>query len=230
MRNNKIKFNVAPEILDLNINVASVLFEGISNKQVDVAFDMYKQEVFEKFKSRYSNEFISKNNILDGFRKLHSSIGRSNRKFVSSTEYLLKTYIRRGYIPVKNLAVDIYNVISLETLLSIGAHDVDKVEGDINFKMTDGSEKFLPLGSKKIKQVPRGEYCYIDNNSEIICRMECKQAEKTKIEEISRNCVFIVQGNEYTSREFVIATLEKLIIMIKLYCQGDETILYKPIN
>ena len=58
----------------------------------------------------------------------------------------------------------------------------------------------------------------------------CEIVEKTKIEEISRNCVFIVQGNEYTSREFVIATLEKLIIMIKLYCQGDETILYKPIN
>jgi DNA/RNA-binding domain of Phe-tRNA-synthetase-like protein len=229
MRDNKIKFKVAPEILDLNIPVASVLFERLSNKQADIAFNIYKQDVFEKFKNRYTEEFIEKNHILDGFRRLHSRVGKSNRKFVSSTENLIRTYLRRKAIPSINLAVDIYNVVSLETMLSVGAHDVDKVEGDINFRITNGSERFLPLGSQKIKRVSFGEYCYIDSSDEILCRMECRQAEKTKVEKTSRNCVFIVQGNENTSKENVLETVEKLIYQVKRYCVGDETILYKPI-
>jgi DNA/RNA-binding domain of Phe-tRNA-synthetase-like protein len=228
MRDNRMTFKVAPDIHTLNINVASVLIEGMSNRQVDEAFNSYKYEVFEKLVRNYSNEFIANNKILEGFRQLHSSIGRSNRKFISSTESLIRTCVRRGEIPTINLAVDVYNVVALESMLSIGAHDVDKVAGDIFFRMTDGSEKFIPLGGQKTKRVPRGEYCYIDSSNEILCRMECKQTEKTKVEESSRNCVFIVQGNENTSSENVIAVMEKLIRLLKLYCLGDDTILYVP--
>lgn len=47
--------------------------------------------------------------------------------------------------------VDIYNLISMDTKLALGAHDLAKTEGNISLKLTTGNENYIPLGSEKQK-------------------------------------------------------------------------------
>ena len=61
----------------------------------------------------------------------------------------------------ENKAVDIYNILSIESKLCLGAHDIDKVDGNVTLKITDGTEKFLPLGSEELKPVKAGEYSFV---------------------------------------------------------------------
>jgi DNA/RNA-binding domain of Phe-tRNA-synthetase-like protein len=88
--------------------------------------------------------------------------------------------------------------------------------------MADGNENFLQLGKSEAKKVNSGEYCYIDDSNEVICRMECHQSEKTKIEPGTNNCIFIVQGNEYTSKDYILSSTYRLLELLKKYCGGQE--------
>ena len=86
----------------------------------------------------FNPQFIKKSKILEGFRKLHRKIGKSNKKYISSPENLLMYIIKHNKLPHTNLLVDIYNLISVRYLLSIGAHDLHAVIGNISLRITNG--------------------------------------------------------------------------------------------
>lgn len=229
MSNNNFKFSVSPEVLELGVKGAYLIIEGMSNKNSDAEFDAYKEEILQRLKSEYSkNNFIKEDSILDGFRKLHTKVGCSNRKFVSSPENMIDNFIRTTRFGQINLVVDIYNCLSLESRLALGAHDIEHIEGNVALRLTNGNEKFLPLGSSETKPVRQGEYGYVDDSNEIICRLEYRQVEKTKVTMESKDCFYIVQGNENTSNELILSTMNNLITLTKKYCGGKETILWTP--
>ena len=69
----------------------------------------------------------------------------------------------------ENKAVNIYNILSIESKLCLWAHDIYKVDGNVTLKISAGTEKFLPLGSEELKPVKAGEYSFVDDNNEVIC-------------------------------------------------------------
>lgn len=44
-----------------------------------------------------------------------------------------------------NKAVDIYNIVSMDTKLALGVHNIDKVDGDVTLRFMDGTERFQPM-------------------------------------------------------------------------------------
>ena len=114
-----------------------------------------------------------------------------------------------------NLAVDIYNLISMETGICLGAHDLKGVNGNITLRFTTGTEKFLPLGQTEPKEVKANEYSYIDDRNEILCRLEIRQVEKTKVtEEIN------------VPHEYLLKTANQIIEETTKYCKGIGTIIF----
>ena len=52
----------------------------------------------------------------------------------------------------ENKAVDIYNILSIESKLCLGAHDIDKVDGNVTLKITEDPKNvlYLIIGNKEI--------------------------------------------------------------------------------
>jgi DNA/RNA-binding domain of Phe-tRNA-synthetase-like protein len=103
--------------------------------------------------------------------------------------------LKHGQLPRINLLVDIYNLVSVKTHLSLGAHDRQKLGGDVHLKLTTGTERFWPIGTNELYPVKPGKYAYVDDDNDIICRLEVRQVEKTKVLPDTTACFFIVQGN-----------------------------------
>ena len=139
---------------------------------------------------------------------------------------MLGVFLKYGSLAPINLAVDIYNCVSLESLLSLGAHDIDKLRGNISLRLTDGSERFTPLGKEREERVPAGEYAYVEEGGEVLCRLECRQAERTKVMMESRHCFYMIQGNGNTEAEYIMAAVDKLVELTKKYCGGVERMLW----
>lgn len=100
---------------------------------------------------------------MQGFRDLHTALGFSNRSFPAASEILLEYLLKNGRLPQINPLVDIYNLISVETRLALGAHDVHKITGNVHLRITSGNEGFVPLGAVAPKPVRPGGYAYIDD-------------------------------------------------------------------
>ena len=216
----KVELSISSKMIKIGIKIAWAVIYDISNNKINSRFITKKNRAIDELSQVISPEVIKKDFILQGYRDLHDKVGRSNRKYTSAPESLLNYFLRTKSIPTINPVVDIYNLISLNSKLAIGAHDVAKLKGGVNLKFTAGSESFTPLGSQKTKIIPMGEYAYIDDSNRVICRLECQQSDITKISPTSSQILFIVQGNDNTTHELVNTTLLKLVDDIKDFCEG----------
>lgn len=80
-------------------------------------------------------------------------VGVPRRKNLPASENLIKLLIKRKGLTNINKAVDIYNIISMESKLCLGAHDIDKIPGNVTLKLTDGRKTFYPLSRAELKKV-----------------------------------------------------------------------------
>ncbi len=222
-------FTIAPEVLALGLSGVYLVIEGLENRPTDPAFDALLDAELPALRERYAvPEFIKTDPVLAGFRELHTRVGRSNRRFVASPEALLARFQRTGALPRVNLLVDIYNLVSLQTRLALGAHDVARIVGDVCLRLTDGSEGFHPLGAAEPEPVFPGEYAYCDAANDVLCRMEVLQVEKTKVTEATAAAFYIVQGNMHTPPTALHAAAEELIALTTRSCGGRARLLYPP--
>ena len=204
---------------ELGIPVVCFVMSGLTNKECDPDFEQLKQGVL--------NQDFEGDSILQGFWDLHIAVDRAGKKNMASPENLLRLIADRGSFPSINLLVDIYNYISVKSRVALGAHDCASVEGDVTLRLTDGSETFWPIGYSKPKGVSAGEYAYIDDGNEVICRMEVRQCEKSKVSLETTESFYIVQGNAETSIDFVRQTAQNLIELTQKYCGGELVGMYE---
>jgi DNA/RNA-binding domain of Phe-tRNA-synthetase-like protein len=218
--NTLLSFKVDDAVLALGLHGVYFVISGLQNSDGNQEFVTLSQSVLATVRHEISSEFIQEDPILRGFRELHDSVGVSNRKHVASPENLLEYVLRTGHIPHVNLIVDIYNLVSIETKLAIGAHNVARINGDIHLKYTTGKESFVPLGSEQKPPRPN-VYAYIDDADDILCYLEVRQVEKTKVTVDTTDCFYIVQGNRATSLPRIEDAADHLIDLTTRFCGGS---------
>ncbi len=225
MHFDQFQFDISDAAQSLGLKAVCFVVEGIRNQQTHPEFEKLKTQTIAQVTRDLSSEVIQTNPVLLGFRALHDAIGRSNRKNVASPESLLKLVLQTGGLPQVNVLVDIYNLMSVKTCLSLGAHDLAAIHGNVHLRLTDGSETFWPMGSEKPKIVSPDEYAYVDDEKNVLCRLEVRQCETTKITLDTTACFFIVQGNAWTEQTYLHNTANELLTLIKRFCGGQERML-----
>lgn len=219
------KFKVTKEVLDLGVKVVTARVTDIQNTDLNLDFEAYKNNELENIKQVWQGKKYKDDVVLAGFRDLHTKVGRSNRDYVASPEALRWSLLERDRFPHINTVVDIYNLVSLKTGLALGAHDIDKIQGNITLRLTKGDEIFVPLGKTDSTPIFPGEYGYIDDENNIVCRLEVLQIEPTKITTESKDIFIIVQGHLNTSSEYVESVTKEVCELITKFCGGTYSFL-----
>jgi DNA/RNA-binding domain of Phe-tRNA-synthetase-like protein len=220
-----LKFSATKEVLDLGVKILTARITNVQNSDSNIEFDKFKNSELEKIKQQWVGKKYKDDSVLAGFRDLHTKVGRSNRDYVSSPEGLRWLLLERGRFPQINTLVDIYNLISVKTGLALGAHDIDKVQGNITLRFTKGDEIFIPLGKTESVAIFSGEYGYVDDSNNIICRLEVLQVEPTKVTTESRDVFIIIEGNANTDTEYIRSAAKEVCDLITKYCGGSYSFL-----
>ena len=221
----EFSFNTQKGVLDLGVKIITARISDVKNTDSDTDFEIYKVSELEKVKKQWEDKTYKDDLVLAGFRDLHTKVGRSNRDYVASPEGLRRSFLERGRFPHINLLVDIYNIFSLKTGLALGAHDIDKVQGNITLRLTKGDETFVPLGKTDPVAIFPGEYGYVDDGNNVVCRLEVLQVEPTKVVAESKDVFLIIEGNANTSEEYVKQSAEEVCQTIIKYCGGSYVFL-----
>lgn len=222
----EFKFSISPDVSSLGVTGIYFVMDNMINDSPTAELSQIRDRAVSELLATTSAEQLNDDPILVGFRVLHERVGVSNRKHVASPENLLSMLMRTGRLPTINPIVDIYNVVSCKRRLALGAHDLRCIVGNVSLRLTSGNETFVPLGSTTAKPIGRGEYAYVDDSNEILCRLEVRQVEKTKVTTSTTSCFYIVQGNAATTTRDLRETAEELIEMTQRFCGGNVTMLY----
>ena len=225
-----MEFFVEQAVLDAGVKIVFATVHGLDNHGEDPEWAAYRDKRLEELFEEYAELDVRADPILEGFNLLHDKTGVKRRKNIPASENLIKLLRKNHGMFYINRAVDIYNLISLESRLALGAHDIDRVEGNVTLRFTDGSERFVPIGQTEPVPVAPHEYCYCDDANEVLCRLEIRQVEKTKVEESARNIFYIIQGNEATPDALLYNTAQRIVELTVKYCGGSGKIIVPTVK
>lgn len=220
-----LSFTVSQDVLDLGLKIVTARISGLVNTEESEDLEAYKETELEKVKAQFADKKYKDDPVLEGFRTLHTKVGRSNRDYVASPEGLRWLFLERGRFPQINKLVDIYNLVSLRTGLALGAHNIERIKGNVTLRLTEGDETFIPLGKETPESVFPGEYGYVDDENNIICRLEVLQVEPTKVTAEATDVFMIIQGNGNTTEEYVRSGATEVCELVTKYCGGEHTFL-----
>lgn len=219
-----MKFIVDENVLALGVKIKAVVIEGINNKEISEEYEVWRKEKVASLIEKYKDYDIKADPVIEGFYELHQEVGVPRRKNLPASENLIRLLTKREELISINKAVDIYNILSIESKLCLGAHDIDKVDGNVTLKITDGTEKFLPLGSEELKPIKAGEYSFVDDNNDVVCWLDIRQVDKTKVTEDSKNVLYLIIGNKETKDEDLEKVTNDLILLTTKFASGKATI------
>ncbi|MEK6963984.1 MAG: methionine--tRNA ligase [Nanoarchaeota archaeon] len=215
--NPTLSFSLSPALKQSGVKVALAVVKGAKISNKSSVLKKKTEELAEQL--RFVD--LESNKILQGYRDLYRLVNYAEGP--SAAEQLID-FIQKGTLPNINTVVDAYNLVSAETFLSFGAHDLTKIKGNISFKYVTGSEHYHPLGSSAPVKVQEGEYACVDEEK-ILCRLEVKQCEESKITKNTKDFMIYAQGNQFTDEAYVRAALEKACKLITEVCGGSYEIL-----
>jgi DNA/RNA-binding domain of Phe-tRNA-synthetase-like protein len=136
--------------------------------------------------------------------------------YMTPAESLYRMIQKNWDIPNINTIVDIYNTHSVLSSLSLWAHDTDHITWNIRFDLTTGNEYYVWLFKTEPETIPQWEYACIDDEK-VLCRMDIKQCDQTKITKDTKKFILYVQGNKETSNEYCHTTLLDTCKSLQLY-------------
>ena len=226
---NEIRFAVEKSVLDIGVKIVFPVIEGMDNTITSPEWMGKRKEIIARLLEKYKDIDYHADPILEGFHILHDRAGVKRRKNIPASENLIRLLNKHGDVFFINQAVDVYNIISMESKLALGAHDIDHVDGNVTLRFTDGTERFVPIGQSEAVPNNPHEYSYCDDANEVLCRLEIRQVEKTKVNEKTKNVFYIVQGNDATDNELLFTTAQRIVDETIKYCGGKGRVIIPEI-
>ena len=215
-------FKICEDVSALGIKVAFLAIYDLDKSSFNESLKNEIRNFYTQFLQNYSEEDLENDVNILGYRKLHEEIGVTDKSLVASPESLIKILFKyKSFKPI-NYIVDTYNYIAIKNRVSLGAHDIDRINGNVRLCFTEGAEKFIPLGKKKQQHVQPGEYSYMDDSNEILCKLDCRQCDKTKTTASTNSCLFIIQGHNDIPSATLESTAQEIQCLFSTHMTKDS--------
>ncbi len=222
------------------------LFRKMDQKEIDSAKKQTAEGSFEVTQRASSlgiktaaavvnvEKISNKNSILEklskeqytvndsGYVELHRKVKAPDQ---TSIRWLADLSAMNGTLPNINTLVDSYNIISLKYGIAAGAHDVSRLKGNVRIDICKGTEQFTELGGTSTSNVSAGEYAAMDEEK-VICRLELKQCEQTKVTKDSKKVLLYYEGHKEHTQNEVNTALKEACDLIVNVCGGNYSIIW----
>ncbi|PIU21477.1 MAG: methionine--tRNA ligase [Candidatus Diapherotrites archaeon CG08_land_8_20_14_0_20_34_12] len=210
----EINFSISEEAKKIGIKSRYAILTNLEIKSKNNQLEKFKEE-FEK-KAKEKN--FENNEIVEAYKVQRTAEFKNE---LTPAERLLGMIKKAGKLPTINSFVDAYNVVSVDSGLTIRAHDLDKLKGDLEFVILKEDKEFIPMGAKEKAVAKKGEYAIIDSLGNVLCRMDVRQDDESKITKNTKNAVLEVQGNSKTGDKLLEEKMKEACDLIVKYCGGN---------
>ena len=194
----------------LEIPVAFLLVRGLTRDRPAQGVDRALADFVAEVLATSTYEALAATPELAGYRDLHARFGKTGRQYLAAPESLYKLLFKRGAWRAVDPLIDAYTLVSLQTRVSIGAHDAARLRLPLRLQPTVGGERVLLIGEASPIALSANEYGYRDADGQLLGRMACRQAEATKVTADTREVIFILQGHAALSAQQLRVTADKL--------------------
>ena len=202
-----MRFRVAPELFECfpDAFIGIVAASGVPNDAPAPAIEAELRAAEAEARERLSGVELAAHPFIARWREAFKTAGLNPGKYKSSVEALLARVRKGSALPSLAPAVDLANVVSLRYMLPVGAHDVDRLAGDLTVRRAEGGEPFHPIGGGPAETAEPGEIVYADAAEVRTRRWIWRQGDNAKVTSATHTVFFPIDGwlglNEEGTRE-----------------------------
>lgn len=197
---------------DLGLKAIAFTLHGLNNRVASAALQHRLVELRASFDAERSRS------VQQGFADLRAQIGRLPGALPPAPQALLELYQARGRLPNVSPVVDLVNQWSLNSGLSISAHDLARLRLPVTLAMSRGGERFQVRQSLPPVTLPAGEYACFDGRGQVLSRMEALHSAATAVRGETRSALVIIQGHAQIDSDSLYALAEGLKADLQAYC------------
>ncbi len=224
-----MNFIVTDDCIRLGLRAGAIVFRNVRVTASSPAQRAEMADAAAAVQARFSSpSAIRADPYVAGFRAILQQVGATTKKDQPSVERLLSFAYRRGDLPAINNLVDAYNLVSVRSSCSLGAHDLDRITLPVELRFLDGSESFTPLGTDRPVPVTAGEYGYVDASNRLLCRLDVLQAGFSKVTDATVNALLIVEGTIAHPAQDLRKAFADVLELVTRYCGGTGEIISFP--
>lgn len=191
-----MKYSVYKEVFDINPDIKFGILIG-KNIKNSMTFADDEERLRNAEKKMYESAQIEQLRMLPNvefYREIMNRAGINPNKFPPSVEAMFKRILKGGHLPIINALVDLCNAVSLEQIISLGAHDLSDINEDLEVRFSKVGDIFLPFGSSEYESVDDGELVFTSGNIVQTRKWIWRQSEHGKITEDSKDIFFQLVG------------------------------------
>jgi DNA/RNA-binding domain of Phe-tRNA-synthetase-like protein len=222
-------FSVAEECIHLGLRAGAIVFRNV---RVTASGPNQRAEITREatgVRARFANaKAVRREPLVASFQAILRQVGANSSTVRPSVERLLTYALKRGDLPPISNLVDAYNLVSIRSECSLGAHDLDRIALPVSLRLMNGSESFTPLGSDQQIPVTAGEFGYVDAANRLLCRLDTLQADFSKVTEATVNALVIVEGTVAHSPQILRKAFDDVIELVTRHCGGAAEIVSFP--
>jgi DNA/RNA-binding domain of Phe-tRNA-synthetase-like protein len=202
--------------------VAFVVAEGLTiAPERSAALDALIAEREAAARARWSGTELSQIPGIAAWRAAYKGFGIKQTRYRSSVERLVKNVLAGRPLARVNAFVDLYNAVSLEHVLPLGADDLDRVTPPLCFRYARDGDSFVDMADADEGGEPEapkaGEVVYTDAAHVLCRRWNWRQDARSIIRPESRCAVVTVQSNGAGDAD---VGANDLVDLIMKFCGG----------
>ncbi|MFC2734788.1 MAG: B3/4 domain-containing protein, partial [Oribacterium sp.] len=144
---------------------------------------------------------------IRGSRAAYRAFGRNPGRYRVSSEALLRRVKRGEGIPPVNTVVDVNNMISLQSGLSLGSYDLSRIKGAVRLRRAGAGEGYRGIGKDFLDM----ENMLVLSDDEGIFGSSMSDSTRAMLTEDARNILTVIY------------CFEKEIPLDELLCQAKAT-------
>lgn len=228
-----MKYTVTSEVfaLDPNLRFGIVIAKGLRNSHSNSSDIQRLRHAENLVRQRIDQTSLRTWPTISFYRDLMNKAGINPNRYPVSVEAMAKRILKGDSLPSINALVDLCNAVSLENLITLGAHDLDDIHEDLSVRFASGSERFMPFGHQEEESVEAGELIFVSGEQVQTRKWIWRQSELGKTSIKSSRIIFQLVGNSQPSNLVLLKALESIQKLVLHRFQGEcTTFIIEPTN
>ena len=166
------------------LSVPILIASDIDNKSKLQESRHLLQEMEEIIRLTFNNTTIKNHNLISPWRVAQEKYGAKARHYHTSVERLYKKVISGRTVASKDVLTNIMKYIALKHIIPLGVDDFEKIEGDVTFTLSKGTEKV-----NFVQKIKKGALFYRDRKKVLGTKLDFWKNSKTNLTSNSTNAL-----------------------------------------
>jgi len=154
--------------------------EGLDLRRGDPRVNAIVNQVVSEVRGRYTLQGLKDVPIFKAYRNFYWRIGIDPTKMRPSSEALVRRVLAGRVFPRINPLVDLYNLASARTGVTMAAYDSERIQGRLSLSWARPGERFRGIGMEK-EAILTGREVVLRDESSVLSIYPYRDSDHSKI-------------------------------------------------